>query len=1169
VTEPRRDREASPVPPKGAEQDYARPGDPVSVGRKSSDSPDLAAPFPDLTEERKIVSILCVDLVGFVARSDQADPEDIRAALRPYYTSVRRELARWGGTVEKFIGDAVMAAFGAPVAHEDDAERAVRAALRVIQAVHELNAAEPGLELAVRAAVTTGEAVVARGARTGEGEGIATGDVVSTAARLQAIAPVGSVVVDETTYRTTRHLVDYGALAPVPAKEQIEPIHVWQARGARAQYGADPAGATPSPFIGRTHELAILKALYARAAREGSVQLVTVAGEPGVGKSRLVREFRAFVDWQPELARWRQGRCLPYGEGITFWALGEIVKSQAEIFESDGPREASDKLAAAIEAIVEDPAEREWLTSRLAVLVGASSPGVGSVAERSESFAAWRRFFEAVAADRPLVLVFEDVHWAGAALLEFVEYLLDWATGLPFLVVCTTRPELFERHPGWGGGKRNSTTISLAPLSREETIQLIAAHLPGAELPGETQIALLERAGGNPLYAGEFARMLADRGIVERRGGTMQVAAGADIPIPETVQAVIAARLDTLPAERKALLHDAAVMGTVFWTGAVAFMSGLDEHAVEQGLRAVARKELLRPIRNSSVKGEAEYSFQHLLIRDVAYQQIPRAARVHKHRAAAAWIERLAGDRVTDHADILAHHYGQALQLAKAAGLDDDTRELEVRVRRFLIMAGDRALEFEARKAEAFYRQALTLSPPRHPQRAGLLQKTAEAALMSGRLSEAQRDFEEAIVEFRAQEDSRGAGEAMVRLARTYWFRGETDRKRALLAQAIELLEREPHGRELALAYTHSAADHMVANRSSECAAWSEKALALAQELGLDAEAIRARQLRGLARCQVSDLAAGLADLREALRLSLDLGLGNETIRSYGNLGDWVWVAEGPAQGLDVKRAGIEFGERRGLTLPVMWAKAETLWPLFDLGHWDELLRIARELIDWDRRQGGGQVAVVALTYMAYVFACRGEVSEAHDLAAEFLSSAREIRDPQVLVPAVAVVSLIEHMRGNHMTTMRLVEEIEEITRDRPVFRARHLPEAVRLSVAAGAIGLAERLLDSNLHRAARHEYSALASRAVLTEARGKPAEASALYAEAAERWASYRFAWEHGHAALGAGRCLLAVSQHREATEHLREARTTFEALQASPLATEADRLLTESERGSHRQDG
>src|SRR5262249_8054725 len=321
--------------------------------------------------------------------------------------------------------------------------------------------------------------------------------------------------------------------------------------------------------------------------------------------------------------------------------------------------------------------------------------------------------------------------------------------------------------------------------------------------------------------------------------------------------------------------------------------------------------------------------------------QIPRAARVRKHRAAAAWIERLAGDRVMDHAEILAYHYGQALGLATAAGLADDTGDLTTEARRFLIMAGDRAFEVDTKKAEVFYRRALDLCPPGHLDRARLLGQTAEAALVSGRLAEAQRDFENAIAEFRTQGNARGAAEAMVRLARTYWFRGETDRKRTLLAQAVELLEREPPGRELALAYTHTAADHMVANRSRDCAVWSEKALGLAERLGLDAEAIRARQLRGLARCQLGHVSEGLADPPGALHSSLDLGLGNETIRSYGNLGDWVWVAEGPARGLSVKRAGIDFGDRRGLTLPVMWAKAETLWPLFDLGEWDELVQLA------------------------------------------------------------------------------------------------------------------------------------------------------------------------------------------------------------------------------------
>ena len=1164
MSEPHRHTAAPGLPPREAEAERAESPDAHRVGPTPDHPQPLRAPALELIEERKIVSILFVDLVGFVARSDHADPEDVRATLRPYYTLVRRELARWGGTVEKFIGDAVMATFGAPVAHEDDAERAVRAGLRVVRAVEELNASEPGLGLALRAAVTTGEAVVARRTRAVAGEGIATGDVVNIAARLQTIAPVNAVVVDEATYRATRHLIDYTALESVPDRALAEPIRVWNAKAARNRYGADPAQATPSPFIGRSHELALLKATYARAVREGSVQLVTVTGEPGIGKSRLVREFRAFVDWQPERARWRQGRCLPYGDGITFWALGEIVKSQAGILESDSPNEASDKLAAAIAAIVEDAAEREWLKSRLALLVGAIAPSAGAPADRSESFAVWRRFLEAVAADRPLILVFEDIHWAGAELLEFVEHLVDWAAKLPFLVVCTARPEIFERRPEWGGGQRDSTTISLAPLSREETARLIAAHLSEVTLPADTQVALLERAGGNPLYAEEFARMLTDRGMLERRGQTVQLVAGAEIPVPETIQAVIAARLDTLPTDIKALLHDAAVLGKAFWVGALAFMSGLEERQVEQGLRMVAKKELLRPVRNSSVNGQAEYSFGHQLIRDVAYQQIPRAARVQKHRAAAAWIERLAGDRVTDHAEILAHHYGQALRLAQAAGLADDTRELEIRARRFLVMAGDRALEVDARKAEAFYRRALDLGSPGHVDRARLLGQMAEAALVGGRLAEAQRDLEEAIVELQAQGETLGVGEAMLRLARTYWFRGETDRKRTLLAQAVDLLEREPPGRELALAYTHTAADHMVANRSQDCAAWSEKALTLAERLGLDAEAIRARQLRGLARCQLGDVAEGLADLREALRLSLGLGLGNETTRSYGNLGDWVWVADGPAQGLEVKRAGIDFGERHGLTLPVMWAKAETLWPLFDLGEWDELLRVAGELVEWDRRQSAGQVTAIALTYTAYVLVFRGALGQAHALAEAFLPRAREIRDPQVLVPAVAVVSLIEHARGNRLTAVRLIEELEEVTRDRAVFRARHLPEALRVCVAAGALPLAETLVATSGHTAARHRHSALTGRGVLAEARGRLEEASAIYGAAAERWADYGHVLERGQAALGGGRCLAALGRHDEAAAQLDEARSAFDTLGAEPLRREVDRILGHARRAS-----
>src|SRR6185436_11615086 len=375
-------------------------------------------------EERKIVSVLFVDLVGFTAASEKADPEDVRARLRPYHARVKQEIERFGGTVEKFVGDAVMAVFGAPVAHEDDAERAVSSALRILAAIDELNDEHPGLELAVRGAVNTGEAMVTLSARPAEGEGMVAGDVVNTAARLQQHAPVGGIVVGEGTYRATQALFEYEALEPVAAKGKSQTLSLWHALAPRRRFGVDVEPIAQTPLIGRDDDLALLQSTYARTLREVSTQLVTIMGEPGVGKTRLTAEFRRWVDDQPEIVFWRQGRSLPYGEGITYWALGEMIKAQAGILESDGRDQAAAKLDVAVDEVAADDDERDWLRSSLAPLVGASDMVASS--ERDETFTAWRRFIEGVAAQRPLILVFEDLHWADDALLAFVEHLVDW-----------------------------------------------------------------------------------------------------------------------------------------------------------------------------------------------------------------------------------------------------------------------------------------------------------------------------------------------------------------------------------------------------------------------------------------------------------------------------------------------------------------------------------------------------------------------------------------------------------------------------------------------------------------------------------------------------------------------------------------------------------------------
>ena len=461
----------------------------------------LAGERPLAQEERKVVTVLFADLVGFTSRAEQLDPEDVRALLSPFYSRLRAELERFGGTVEKFIGDAVMALFGAPASHEDDPERAVRAALAIRDWVREEG------QVQVRIAVNTGEALVTLGARPNQGEGMAAGDVVNTAARLQAAAPVNGILVGERTFRATRAVIDYRAAGPVAAKGKREPVPVWEAVAARARLGVDVPLEARTVLVGRERELRVLRDALARVRAERAPQLVTLVGVPGIGKSRLVYELSRIADAEPELISWRQGRCLPYGEGVSFWALAEMVKAQAGIAENDSAGEAEAKLAQMIAGVMPGSAEADWVARHLGALAGLGGGG-GAGGDRSEVFAAWRHFFEALAGQRPLVLVFEDLHWADDGLLDFADYLADWAGEVPLLVVVTARPELLARRPGWGGGKPNAITLSLVPLSDADTARLICS-LPGRPvLNAGQQAALLAHAGGNPLFAEQYVQML-------------------------------------------------------------------------------------------------------------------------------------------------------------------------------------------------------------------------------------------------------------------------------------------------------------------------------------------------------------------------------------------------------------------------------------------------------------------------------------------------------------------------------------------------------------------------------------------------------------------------------------------------------------------------------------
>ena len=956
----------------------------------------VLAPGADRREERKVVTILFCDLVEFTSRFDLADPEDVRSTLATYHSLVAREIERFGGTVEKFIGDAVMAVYGAPVAHEDDAQRALLSALRILPAIEDLNETNQELPLAVRIGVETGEAIVSVGATSSQ-QGMAVGDVVNTASRLQTVAPTGGIVVGEGTHRHTEDLFDYEPLDPVQVKGKASLLRIWVVKGSRSRFGAELQRRASTPLVDRDDELELLKRTFARAAREPSVQLVTLMGEPGAGKSRVVREFFSYLDDLSELFFWRQGRCLPYGEGVTFWALGAIVKAQAGVLESDSAQEAGERLAACVAGLVEDPSEREWIRGRLAPLIGLAEWQPEGI-DRAESFSAWRRFLEAIASIHPVVIGIEDLHWADSPLLDFLEHVVDWSTGVPILILCTARPELFERDPRWGGGKRNSSIVSLSPLGASDTERLVSTLLP-SDVPPEVHELLIERSGGNPLFAEEFARMLGDQ-----PGAGLSSAMTASSP--ESLQAIIAARLDTLLASQKSILQDAAVLGKVFWPGALAAVGGLEVETVRAGLHELIRKEIVRPSRISSVKDESEYSFSHAIIRDVTYGQIPRALRARKHVAAARWIEQLAGERVADHAELLAHHYGEALELSRSAGMTEDVAALEESTRRYWTIAGERAMGLDVSSAGECFDRALRLLPVGHPERAATLARKAEAALDAGQYEDAESAFVEAIAGFRERDERVGAGAALVQLATVLWERGDSISCRARLAEAVEILEAVPPGAELADCYASVASDHLVTGRFEEALRWADRAIALAVEVGAEWVLPRARSYRGMSRCYLGDL-EGLDDIRRALAMAEGQGQSRESARVLLVLGEVLWAVEGPTSAIEATDKGADLAGRRGLGDMLESCRALSLGPLFDLGRWDEVLSVADEVVRRSTEAGGAYVSVLAQPWEALVLSWRGETVQAVSLASEFMPIAREIGDAQVLVPASVSAALV------------------------------------------------------------------------------------------------------------------------------------------------------------------
>ena len=645
-------------------------------------------------EERKIVSVVFADLVGFTARSEKLDPEDVRAIQTPYFQRVRAEIEGCGGTVEKFIGDAVMGVFGAPVSHGDDPERAVRAALAIRDGVAELSGGASELDLQVRVAVNTGEAIVALGADMAQGEGLIAGDVVNTASRLQGLAPVNGVLVGEETYRATKSIVEYEAVEAVTLKGKSSPVPAWLALSASAPPGERRAKG--QPFVGRNHELGLLQRIWDQSVAEQRPHVVTVFGPAGIGKSRLAAEFSETVNESGGKAI--RGRSVPYGETATYGAFTQHVKQIAHIFDSDLTADAWTKLRNATSELVGE-SDSDEVAEHIGSLIGLETDA--SAAGREELFYSARRLIEGLARRQPTLLVFEDVHWADAGTLDLLEALASRLRDVPLVIFALARPELLETKPSWGGGLPGYTALPLEPLGEPQARELAERLLADTGLEPE---AIVGTAEGNPLFIEELAAAVSEHG----GDGTGN--------LPTSIRAIVAARLDSLPSDERSVLLDASVVGKVFWRAALAEM-GSGSERLGQLLDSLEGRDFVRREAVSRLRGEQQFSFKHELIRDIAYATLPRPARRDRHATVAKFLE-ASTPELAAASSALAHHWREAGEPVRAADQ--------------LTVAGDQAGRGWAKdEAVALYREALAVLPEDERERRREITRRIAVALQA------------------------------------------------------------------------------------------------------------------------------------------------------------------------------------------------------------------------------------------------------------------------------------------------------------------------------------------------------------------------------------------------------------------------------------------------------
>jgi class 3 adenylate cyclase/tetratricopeptide (TPR) repeat protein len=796
------------------------------------------APAAAARETRRTVTILFADVSGSTSLGEQLDPESLRALMGRYFAEMRSIIERHGGTVEKFIGDAVMAVFGIPILHEDDALRAVRAAADIGARLAELNAelgAERGIAIRFRTGVNTGEVVAGDPA---SGQTLVTGDAVNTAARLEQAAIAGEVVIGPLTYQLVRDAVEVERLEPLDLKGKAQPVHAYRLLSVTP--GA--AGHTrrlDAPLIGRQAELVRLEHAFAEALAERRCGLVTLLGAAGVGKSRLLAEFSGSLVGR---ARLLTGRCLPYGEGITYWPIAEVVRAAAGIDDDDDRKAASAKLR----ALAADAPEATVVAERVAQAIGLA----GGSAPGEEIFWAVRKLLEALARRHPLVIEFDDIQWADEAFLDLLEHVLTLAHDAPLLLVCPARPELLERRPGWGSGWPQATTLRLEPLDGESAGQLIEQLPGGSALPVALRTRIVEAAEGNPLFVEEMLGMLVDEGHLTEMDGAWRASSElAEIPVPPTISALLAARLDQLAPGERGLAERASVVGQSFEQAAlVELLPAGGGAGLSRDLLALVRKELIRPDRAILSPGDA-YRFRHLLIRDAAYEALPKAERADLHARFGDWLERVSGDRAEEFEEIIGYHLEQAHRYRTELGLlDPPTAALAERAAARLAAAGGRAVNTSGSDAAiGLLERALTLRPEPSAGRAETLITLGRATSGAGRLAEAKVHLEEALSWAALAADPTVEAMATVQLTSVIWMiRADYTllEHGPALARAAAVLENARRHWDASRAYRLLAGKHRDVGRHEEAIRFIDLSIAqarLSQDRHLLAQALSPR----------------------------------------------------------------------------------------------------------------------------------------------------------------------------------------------------------------------------------------------------------------------------------------------------------------------------------------